>query len=107
MELSNFRDEKWENEVKSNTWGHLFPKDGYYEGSITVAQGVYGNVVILKEDIDIEGSPWWFQEINQFLDTVEMESGCIYKIDISVFVDESNDDEQIIINQLRKRVIVL
>jgi hypothetical protein len=109
MESSCFTNPDHYNKVQQSTWGHLFPSDGYYEGSVTFTHTVYGNCVIIKEDIDIDGSPWWFDSITQFMNDLydEIEEGTVYVVDISVFV--STDEDQmadIHINKLRLRKIL-
>lgn len=105
MNPNAFRDEEWENTVRQNTWGHLFPKDGYYEGKIFVAHGEYGDIIIVKEDIDVPGSPWWFQEINDFVDTLDyIKEGTVYEVAISVKVDSDTGD--ITINRLASRQVL-
>ena len=54
------------NLVFHDTWGHLFPKGDYYEGTIRVLQSLYRDIIVLDEQIDISGSPWWHQAINDF-----------------------------------------
>jgi len=94
------------NIVMSNTWGHLFPQKKYYEGHITIARGVYSEIIILEEDIDIEGSPWWYEATYDFINelTWDVEAGEIFKIDIAVSIDE---EQQICINELRRNQIMI
>lgn len=88
----------------ADTWGHLLPKKGYYEGVVRVAKGVYGDVIILDDIIDIVGSPWWFEAIREFVDSVEhtVETGEVVEFAIGVKVKGQNFD----IKQLKKTVLV-
>ncbi len=54
------------NIVFHDTWGHLFPKGDYYEGTVRVLTSIYRDIIVLDEKIDIQGSPWWHEAINSF-----------------------------------------
>lgn len=101
---------EYTNKVNCETWGHLFPENGYYEGTIRIAVGIYGDCIILDEAIDIEGSPWWKQEIMDFVHSFlqdKGDEGHVYEIDISVNVSENEDSKcDIHINELRHKKIV-
>ena len=77
----------YKNKVMHQTWGHLFPEKDYYEGKVRVANTIYTGATIIDENSDLPGSsPWWFDAINTFIDTVEtnMEDGEVSEFDISV-----------------------
>lgn len=76
------------NAVYQDTWGHLFPKGDHYHGTIKVCTGVYGENCILSELIDVPGSPWWYQSLQEFvgdflLDKME---GRIYEVEITATI---------------------
>ena len=76
--------------VQHDTFGHLFPKARYFEGKVVLASGCYQHSVVIKEEIDIEASPWWYESINdfafKFLEDKEDES--IWEVWISVKIEE-------------------
>jgi len=79
--------------VMTNTWGHLFPTETHYEGTIRIAYSVYGHITILDEQIDIASSPWWFEAVNEFAcgmsDT--MDNGDVIECKISVDIINHRD----------------
>jgi len=48
------------------TFGHLFPTGTHYAGKIRIALSIYGDVIVLDEEISIDASPWWFSAVNDF-----------------------------------------
>jgi len=80
--------------VMHDTWGHLFPKGDYYEGTVRIAYSIYGNIVILDEKIDIEGSAWWHDALTEFADNMvhDMKSGDVCEFKISVNITDHIED---------------
>jgi len=79
-------------EVASATWGHLFPTAPTTVGTIIVASTMYEGVVVLDEQIDVDGSPWWHEALHNFLhdlpDQVCPHVGCVATLEIKVDVTE-------------------
>jgi len=66
--------------VLRSTFGHLAPKKHKtYRGSIVFGYGEYDsgslNPTILQDNMGIEGSPWWYDEINEFIRTIHPDGG--------------------------------
>jgi hypothetical protein len=77
-------------DVMEDTWSHLAPKPSTdYKGYVVFALGVYGHVVVLQWDFksdtdeDLEGSPWFFEDLSAFvgdkIDASKCENGTIFK----------------------------
>lgn len=70
-------------EVQQDTWGHLAPKqDKKYTGYFTFAAGCYGGIELLIMSCVFDGlddSPWFFEALNVFIDTLDAEAGHVYK----------------------------
>jgi len=68
---------------------------------VRIAYSIYGDIVILDEDIDIEGSPWWHNAITEFAGVMVdgMNNGDVREFQITVNIvdhkdpDEDNDPE--------------
>jgi len=83
------------------TWGHLFPTEKQYTGTVRISFSIYGDIVVLDEQIGISGSPWWFHAINDFAweASKEMEGGdaCEFNITVDIVThreaDECNDPD--------------
>jgi len=75
-------------QVYAATWGHLFPKDDTYFGTIRVCTGIYGENCILSEEIHIDGSPWWYETLQSFVCDflMDKEEGVVYEIYITATV---------------------
>lgn len=71
-------------QVYAETWGHLFPDGDEYKGKLKLCTGVYGENCILSEQIDIDGSPWWYSSLQDFVSDflMDKEEGRIYEVDI-------------------------
>lgn len=71
----------YRNKVQSMTWGHLFPKDGCYEGVSVFGVDIYGTLFILSEDYDIPSSPWFYEVAQEYYERkmYSLEEGCIYE----------------------------
>ena len=80
--------------VFHQTWGHLFPKGDRYQGVITLAETAYGQTAILKEDIDIAGSPWWYECVHDWaLDYLDgKEVGEVYRVAVDVRIIPTEGD---------------
>lgn len=55
--------------VLSNTWGHLYPKDNKeHDGYILYTHTAYGDIECIDCHFKgIEDSPWFFQDMNNFI----------------------------------------
>lgn len=67
--------------VMHNTFGHLAPVPGQrYTGTILLAQGDYGDNVILSARFDeLDDSPWLFEDMQQFIWSAPDERPAIFK----------------------------
>ncbi|MDE4297168.1 hypothetical protein PXK56_18445 [Phaeobacter gallaeciensis] len=56
-------------EVLANTWGHLAPQVGrVYSGWVVFTVGCFGDITIIDYELeDLPSSPWFFQDINNFV----------------------------------------
>lgn len=74
---------RFKTEVMAQTWGHLAPNPRReYHGSILFAHGAYGDLVPLRADFDgMPDSPWFFQDMMDFIAGSKTEPGCIYEFD--------------------------
>ncbi len=73
------------------TFGHLFPDQLHYKGTVHIASDVYGQTNVLDECPDLpNSSPWWYAAINDFASEVskEMEGGEVAAFNISVDIVE-------------------
>ncbi len=72
-------------EVMAETWGHLAPKKNQtYTGRIVFAVGIYGNdelnpTAIFCEFEGLDDSPWFFDELQDFLYANRGKSGYVYE----------------------------
>lgn len=89
--------------IMQDTWGHLFPKEEKYEGTIKIASSMYDGMVVLDEEIDISGSPWWYHSLHNFVNEFEseMEVGEVRTIPIVVVVETTDKGSQIVITHAR------
>lgn len=96
--------------VMADAWGHLFPTSAK-EGFIWLAVTEYRRIgtVILKEDIDIDGSPWWYETIHDFAYEFNKEdtypTGSVLKISVVVTpiaVGDDCEEIQIVVKQIEK-----
>lgn len=76
--------------VMKETWGHLAPhRNAVYRGRIVYVCGIYGsdhlNPTVIFENLtsrtcgQIDGSPWWYDALHDFLRTQENEVGVVYE----------------------------
>ncbi len=85
----------FKSKVMHATWGHLFPSGFYYEGTIRVANSCYGGTAILSEKIEIEGSPWWYDAIHDFIFKLDdIEVGEVHAVDIAVKIVALEDEDE-------------
>lgn len=84
-------DAHYRNVIKHDTWGHLFPEDlqGSVTGYIRIAKSVYGDVVVVDQNIPIEPSPWFHESMMEFVDGVSerMDDGEVWEIFTECWVD--------------------
>ncbi len=71
--------------VMKDTWGHLAPKKNKtYKGRIVYAVGCFGSddlnpTPIVCEFDGLDGSPWFFDAINEFIQSQDNNPGCVYE----------------------------
>jgi hypothetical protein len=67
-------------EAMDNTWGHLKPgKDRTYEGWILYTVGEYGDIVSIGSHfIGLTSSPWYYEDLHDFLGDNGEARGHIY-----------------------------
>lgn len=54
--------------VIGSTWGHLAPKPrNTYSGEILFAHAEYGDITVIRSTIDVDDSPWFFEDIHDFI----------------------------------------
>lgn len=72
--------------VMHNTWGHLFPQNMTepIKGKIRIAYGIYRDIIILDEQVEIDGSPWWYNTLQDFLRDFDIEEGEVLELTINV-----------------------
>jgi hypothetical protein len=79
---------RYQDQVLSQTWGHLYPKDNNkHDGFILFCHACNGDITPIDYDFkDIDSSPWFYQDLNNFLyDKVVkngktlLEQGHVYK----------------------------
>ena len=66
--------------VLSQTWGHLYPKDQQpHDGFIVFAHSAYGDISSIDSDFkDIDDSPWFFQDMMNYIGKCNTIAGNIY-----------------------------
>ncbi len=66
--------------VMGATWGHLAPKpSNKYEGTILFSHSEYGDLVPLRSDFkDLPDSPWFFQDMQDWIGQQKTEAGQVY-----------------------------
>lgn len=78
-------DSRFKAAVMQQTWGHLAPrKHRTYRGHIVFAVGCFGsddlNPTTLECDLgDLDNSPWFFNALIEFLQSLETEAGGVYR----------------------------
>ena len=73
------------------TFGHLYPEQTHYEGTVRIASDIYGQTAVLDECPNLpESSPWWYEAITNFTCDVskDMEGGEVAAFKISVEIVE-------------------
>lgn len=77
-------------EVMRDTWGHLAPKERQkYAGTFAFAVGCYGGIggeVTACAFDGLDDSPWFYEALQEYVSTLDMEAGCIYRFE-GVFCD--------------------
>lgn len=83
MSLVNVYSARREAEVMSDTWGHLAPEKGRtYHGTILFTHGEYGDIVPIKARFDdLPDSPWFFDDLNDFLFGLDTQAGTVYRFE--------------------------
>lgn len=70
-------------EAQRDTWGHLAAEpDKKYNGFFTFAAGCYGGIALEITSCvfdDLNDSPWFYEALNTYIDTLIAEAGHIYK----------------------------
>lgn len=72
--------------VYEATWGHLAPrKNKSYRGHIVFALGCFGNdhlnPTVLECEIGLDSSPWFFDALIEFLESLGGHEGGVYRWD--------------------------
>jgi hypothetical protein len=73
--------------VLEETWGHLAPKENKtYKGFVIFALGCFGsdrlNPTVLQCELgDLDGSPWLYDALIEFLQSLGGDEGRIYRWD--------------------------
>ena len=77
--------------VEAQTWGHLAPVAGrLYPGTILFAESEYGDVVVIRADFtDLPDSPWFYDDMYDFIWSQETEPGGLYQFSGSYQKDEN------------------
>lgn len=77
--------------VEAQTWGHLAPAAGrLYPGTILFAESEYGDVVTLRVDFkDLPDSPWFYDDMYDFILSQETEPGGLYQFSGTYKKDEN------------------
>lgn len=58
----------YRNQVMTETFGHLAPHPRQkYSGEILFTHGEYGDIIVIRNEIEIEDSPWFFEDIQEFV----------------------------------------
>lgn len=82
--------ERKQKEVMQDTWGHLAPKpQRKYIGFFSFAVGCFGGLSPVITSClfkNLDDSPWFFSALQEFVSTLDMEAGLVYRFDGS-FVD--------------------
>lgn len=67
--------------VMANTWGHLAPEPNRkHEITIVFCHGEYRDVTPIKvESLTVCDSPWFFEDMNDFIYENRAEPGNVYK----------------------------
>ena len=81
--------------VMHQTWGHLFPEDGLQcEGRILLTETIYGDCLIIDEDIDIPASPWWHSAVHEWAGEwlgIMDKVGAVFDVDVKVNIERRGD----------------
>jgi len=71
--------------VMQDTWGHLAPsKNKTYKGFFTFAAGCFGSlspIALSFEFSELDSSPWLYGALQEFLFSLKVESGIIYRFE--------------------------
>ncbi len=90
MEIVDAYAERKKKEIMQETWGHLAPQHGRkYTGFFTYAVGCYGGLGAEITSCKFKGlddSPWFYDTLQEFASTLDMETGYVYRFDGN-FVD--------------------
>lgn len=63
-------------QVIGETFGHLAPKKNHtYRGDLVIGHSLYGDVVILKDTLGVDDSPWYYQELHDFAAVIAAKPG--------------------------------
>ena len=95
--------------VLSNAFGYLFPMKGkVYKGVLRVAGSCYeGHNVVLEEECGIESSPWWYDAIHEFADSIEIECGQVKEVNFHAYSVNSKGGGQVIrVHKDTERVVL-
>ena len=89
-------------EVQRDTWGHLAPKKGQkYIGTFAFAVGCYGGLggeVTACVFDGLDDSPWFYEALQDYICTLDMKAGCIYRFEGSFCDGVFNGETPVILN---------
>jgi len=77
--------EKYRAEVLGATFGHLAPRpQEKYSGEIVFTHAEYGDSVVIRSTIEIDDSPWFYEDLHDFVAQdricrVKIENGSVYR----------------------------
>lgn len=71
------------NKVRQETFGHLAPEaNREYHGYTVFTWGEYGQYTIIKSHFaDLPDSPWFYQDLMDFVEQTAIEQGVVYRFD--------------------------
>lgn len=99
--------------ILSQTWGHLFPDDGAaIKGNVIMAYTVYGDIVAIQDNMPVDGSPWWYASLQEFmvefLDEYNLDPGTVCRIQAEAGVVIHDDGQRSIkINATDFEILVI
>jgi len=78
---------RYKAQIMAQTWGHLAPKKGKtYSGYVVFALGCFGSDPLNPTPLECElngldSSPWFFDALIEFLQSIKAETGGVYRWD--------------------------
>lgn len=78
---------RYKAQIYTETFGHLYPDQAAYEGTVLIGVDMYNNqnAVVLDEKGLPNASPWWYEAITSFAnDNFYKAEGRVYEVKIKV-----------------------